>query len=64
MRQAAPPLRLGPETSAWPGNYKVGPVDLTWQRIVFSRADVFVDTEFDGVCLDQVDACAKFEGAT
>ena len=54
------PSWLGPSNPDWPGNYKVKYWESGWQSIIFgspsSYLDKIVETGFDGVYLDIIDA--------
>lgn len=54
------PSWLGPSNPDWPGNYKVRYWDPEWQAIIYgspnSYLDKIIDTGFDGVYLDIIDA--------
>lgn len=57
--EGAPPW-LGPSNPDWPGNYKVRYWEPEWQSIIYgsptSYLDKIIETGFDGVYLDIVDA--------
>ncbi|MFN3532097.1 MAG: MJ1477/TM1410 family putative glycoside hydrolase [Candidatus Brocadia sp.] len=54
------PSWLGPSNPDWPGNYKVKYWEPEWQSIIYgsstSYLDKIIETGFDGVYLDVVDA--------
>ena len=54
------PSWLGPANPDWPGNYKVRYWDSGWQSIIYgssaSYLDKIIETGFDGVYLDIIDA--------
>jgi len=53
------------ENPDWPGNYKVKYWDIEWKSIIFGASDAFLnrilDSGFDGVYLDIIDAYEYFE---
>lgn len=55
-----PPEWLGPENPAWSGNYKVRYWNPEWQAIIYNNDQSYIkkilDTGFDGVYLDIIDA--------
>ena len=51
----APPW-LGPANPEWPGNYKVKYWYPEWQSIILNYLDKIIESEFDGVYLDIIDA--------
>jgi uncharacterized protein (TIGR01370 family) len=57
---AGAPSWLGPSNPDWPGNYKVRYWESEWQSIIYgppnSYLDKIIDTGFDGVYLDIIDA--------
>lgn len=53
---SAPPAWLGPENPDWEGNFKVRYWDESWRAIVLAALARVVETGFDGVYLDIVDA--------
>lgn len=61
-----PPLWLAEENLEWPGNYKVRYWDKDWHNVIYGKDDSYldkvVDTRFDGVYLDIIDAFEYFEG--
>ena len=61
-----PPLWLAEENLEWPGNYKVRYWDKDWHNVIYGKDDSYldkvVDTQFDGVYLDIIDAFEYFEG--
>ncbi len=60
-----PPSWLAEENPNWPGNYKVRYWDFSWQEIVYENDTSYLrkilDTGFDGVYLDIIDAFEYFE---
>lgn len=62
---SSPPSWLGQENPEWPGNYKVEYWDQQWKDIIFgnggSYLQLILDTGFDGVYLDLIDAYEYFE---
>lgn len=60
-----PPAWLGKENPDWEGNYKVRYWEKEWQEIIFGNNDSYlkmiIDTGFDGVYLDIIDAFEYFE---
>ena len=54
------PSWLDAENSDWPGNYKVRFWDPNWQSIVLQYADRLLESGFDGVYLDIIDAYEYF----
>lgn len=54
------PAWLGPLNPAWSGNYKVKYWQTDWQTIIYGNANSYlqkvIDTGFDGVYLDIIDA--------
>ena len=60
-----PPSWLDNEDPNWPGNYYVQYWNETWQNIIFgsdeSYLDKIIETGFDGVYLDIIDAFEYFE---
>ena len=61
----SPPSWLLDENPDWPGNYKVKYWDIEWKSIIFGASDAFLnrilDSGFDGVYLDIIDAYEYFE---
>jgi cysteinyl-tRNA synthetase len=59
------PSWLGEENPFWPGNYKVDYWNPEWQAIIFGNENSYlqkiIDTGFDGVYLDIIDAFEFFE---
>ena len=59
------PSWLAEENSNWPGNYKVKYWDKTWQNLIYGNNDSYLkkilDTGFNGVYLDIIDAYEYFE---
>jgi cysteinyl-tRNA synthetase len=59
------PSWLTQENPDWPGNYKVKYWDADWQGIIYRNNDSYLDkilnTGFDGVYLDIIDAFEYFE---
>jgi cysteinyl-tRNA synthetase len=59
------PSWLEAENRDWPGNYKVKYWDSAWQEIIFGNNDSYLNkilnTHFDGVYLDIIDAFGYFE---
>jgi len=59
------PQWMGAENPDWAGNYKVNYWDPEWQGIIFGNDDSYlrkiIDTGFDGVYLDLIDAFEYFE---
>ncbi len=59
------PSWLAGENPDWPGNYKVRYWDENWQNIIYGNDDSYlkriIDTGFDGVYLDIIDAFEYFE---
>ena len=55
-----PPAWLGPENPEWEGNFKVRYWMPAWQEIVLAALDDVIDTGFDGVYLDIIDAYEFF----
>ena len=51
-----PPDWQGKENPDWPGSSKVKYWDLDWQRITLEYLDKIIDSGFDGIYLDIVDA--------
>jgi len=49
------------ENINWDGNYKVMYWDKEWQKIVFAMLSKIIETGYDGVYLDVVDAYRYFE---
>ncbi|SHE68093.1 cysteinyl-tRNA synthetase, unknown class [Microbulbifer donghaiensis] len=62
-----PPSWLEDEVPGLPGNYQVKYWRSEWQDIIFGNSDSYlfriIDTDFDGVLLDNVDAFELFEEA-
>ena len=60
-----PPLWLAGENPDWEGNYKVKYWEPEWQKIIFGNDDSYlkkiIDSGFDGVYLDIIDAFEYFE---
>jgi len=60
-----PPSWLGDENPDWAGNYKVKYWDPEWQQIIFGNDESYlkkiIDSGFDGVYLDIIDAFEYFE---
>lgn len=60
-----PPAWLAEENPNWPGNYKVRYWDPAWQQIISGNDDSYlkkiIDSGFDGVYLDIIDAYEYFE---
>ena len=60
-----PPSWIYEENSNWPGNYKVKYWEKSWQDIIFGTPESFVqmilESGFDGVYLDIIDAFEAFE---
>lgn len=60
-----PPQWLAAENPDWPGNYKVRYWNQDWQNIIFgndnSYTKLILDSGFDGVYLDIIDAFEYFE---
>ncbi len=60
-----PPQWLENENPQWQGNYKVRYWDPQWQKIIFGTKDSYLDkileSDFDGVYLDIIDAFEYFE---
>ena len=60
-----PPSWLDNEDPNWPGNYFVQYWNESWQNIIFgsdeSYLDKIINTGFDGVYLDIIDAFEYFE---
>jgi cysteinyl-tRNA synthetase, unknown class len=54
--QSSPPDWQGKENPDWPGSSKVKYWDADWQRITLEYLDKIIDSGFDGVYLDIVDA--------
>ncbi|MBN2289690.1 MAG: endo alpha-1,4 polygalactosaminidase [Candidatus Glassbacteria bacterium] len=63
--EAAPPSWLAEENPDWPGNFKVRYWDEDWKEIIFGNPGSYlqkiIDTGFDGVYLDIIDAFEFFE---
>lgn len=63
--ESNPPDWLAEENNDWPGNYKVRYWYKGWQDIIFGNDSSYlkkiVDTGFDGVYLDIIDAFEYFE---
>lgn len=61
-----PPEWLAGENPDWPGNYVVKYWMPGWQQIIFGNPDAYLDkildSGFDGVYLDIIDAFEYFEG--
>ncbi|MDX2245247.1 MAG: endo alpha-1,4 polygalactosaminidase [Bacteroidia bacterium] len=61
----SPPTWLDKENSRWKGNYKVRYWESGWQAIILGNSNAYLDkiveTGFDGVYLDIVDAFEYFE---
>src|SRR3989304_1069653 len=59
------PAWLGPSNPDWPGNYKVRYWEPEWQSIIFgsstSYLDKIIESGFDGVYLDIIDAYEYWE---
>ena len=59
------PSWLAEENPYWPGNYKVRYWDDTWQSLIYGNNDSYLkkilDSGFDGVYLDIIDAFEYFE---
>jgi cysteinyl-tRNA synthetase len=59
------PSWLEAENRDWPGNYKVKYWDSAWQEIIFGNNDSYLNkilnTHFDGVYLNIIDAFGYFE---
>ncbi len=59
------PSWLGPSNPDWPGNYKVRYWEPEWQSIIFgsstSYLDKIIESGFDGVYLDIIDAYEYWE---
>jgi len=59
------PAWISMENPQWPGNYKVKYWEKEWQNIIYGNDDSYVkkiiDSEFDGVYLDIIDAFEFFE---
>lgn len=55
------PEFLSEENPNWPGNYKVEYWNTEWQNIILNKVDEIVDTGYDGIYLDIVDAYEYFE---
>jgi cysteinyl-tRNA synthetase, unknown class len=51
-----PPSWLGKSNPDWPDNLKVKYWDPNWQRIMLGYLDKIIDTGFDGIYLDIIDA--------
>lgn len=62
---ASPPSWLAGENPDWPGNYKVRYWNAAWQDIIFGGNGTYtkkiIDSGFDGVYLDIIDAFEYFE---
>ena len=60
-----PPVWLDKENPDWEGNYKVRYWDEEWQKIIFGGNEAYLDkilnSQFDGVYLDIIDAFEYFE---
>lgn len=60
-----PPAWLKEENPDWEGNYKVAYWDTGWQNIIYGSSgaylDKIIDTGFDGVYLDIIDAFEYFK---
>ena len=60
-----PPSFLDKENPDWPGNYKVKYWDPSWQAIIYGNDNSYlkkiIDSNFDGVYLDIIDAFEYFE---
>jgi len=56
-----PPSFLGDENPEWEGNYKVEYWNEEWQEIVYEKLDQIIQTGFDGVYMDIIDAYEYFE---
>lgn len=60
-----PPSWIDKENPDWQGNYKVQYWNESWQNIIFgsdkSYLDKIIETGFDGVYLDIIDAFEYFE---
>lgn len=58
-----PPTWLADANPSWPGNYKVRYWQKDWQTLVSGYLQRILDTGFDGVYLDIIDAFEHFESA-
>lgn len=60
-----PPSWIAEENPDWVGNYKVNYWDNDWQKIIFGNEESYlmkiIDSGFDGVYLDIIDAFEYFE---
>ncbi len=56
------PSWLDKENSKWKGNYKVKYWNPEWQAIIFDYLSRIINTGFDGVYLDIIDAFEYYEG--
>jgi len=60
-----PPSWLAEENPDWPGNFKVRYWEEDWQNMIFGNDDSYlrkiIDSGFDGVYLDIIDAFEYFE---
>ena len=63
--KTSPPDWLIAENPAWGGNYKVKYWDKNWQNIIYGSGDTYlqriINSGFDGVYLDIIDAYEFFE---
>lgn len=59
------PAWLGPLNNDWPGNYKVQYWQTDWQNLIYGNSNSYlqkiIDTGFDGVYLDIIDAFEFYE---
>lgn len=59
------PSWLGDENPDWPGNYQVKYWEKEWQNIIYGNDQSYIkrilDTHFDGVYLDIIDAFENYE---
>lgn len=54
--ESDPPNWFGETNPEWEGNYKVRYWEQEWQNIVYNYLDKIIETGFDGVYLDIIDA--------
>lgn len=55
------PAWLDAQNPDWPGNYKVHFWDPAWQAVIFQYLDKIIDSGFDGIYCDIIDAYEYFQ---